>query len=225
MSEQLRPIKAPVPGFWHVPQEPFTFTEWATGQPDNLNDSDFAAVAGDLGGTPGKWYDYRSTTTRDGYLLESGYSTHPTDADSDDDGLKDGEEKTAGSNPFVADTDGDGLSDLQEVNLTRTHPAKADTDNDGAADAADDEDGDGLTNLAEISTYGTDPVKADTDNDGLSDSVEVRVHAASVARHMTKRVTKCEGRWVMGVGSVGCGGARPRVRRRRRVGDNTFAAL
>ncbi|MBU6172006.1 MAG: hypothetical protein KGQ87_11030, partial [Verrucomicrobia bacterium] len=103
-------------GTWRwVTGEPFVFTRWETGQPDNLNNSDYAAVAGDLGGTSGKWYDYRATTTRDGYILESGYSTNPSDADSDDDGLLDGAEMTAGTNPFVADTDADGYSDSYEL--------------------------------------------------------------------------------------------------------------
>ena len=161
-------------GTWSwVTGEPFVFTRWETGQPDNLNNSDYAAVAGDLGGTSGKWYDYRAITTRDGYILESGYSTNPSDADSDDDGLLDGAEMTAGTNPFVADTDGDGLTDTQEVNLTHTNPKLADSNSNGINDALDDQDSDGLGNLVEISTHGTDPRKADTDSDGLSDSEEL----------------------------------------------------
>ena len=161
-------------GTWiWITGEPFGFADWATGQPDNLNDSDYAAVAGDLGGMFGKWYDYRGATTRDGYIFETGYSTDPTDPDSDNDGLDDGAEELAGSNPFMADTDGDGLSDPQEVNLTHTHPNSADTDGDGINDANDDEDGDSLTNLAEITQHGTNPLKADTDGDGLSDSAEL----------------------------------------------------
>jgi uncharacterized repeat protein (TIGR02543 family) len=163
-----------VEGTWRwVTGEPFVFTRWETGQPDNLNNSDYAAVAGDLGGTSGKWYDYRAITTRDGYILESGYSTNPSDADSDDDGLLDGAEMTAGTNPFAADTDGDGLTDTQEVNLTHTNPKLADSNSNGTNDALDDQDSDGLGNLVEISTHGTDPRKADTDSDGLSDSEEL----------------------------------------------------
>ena len=163
-----------VEGTWAwVTGEPFVFTRWETGQPDNGSNSDYAAVAGDLGGTSGKWYDYRAATTRDGYILESGYSTNPSDADSDDDGLLDGAERTAGSNPFNADTDGDGLTDAQEVNLTHTNPKLADSNSNGTNDALDDQDSDGLTNLAEITQYGTDPIKVDTDNDGINDGAEV----------------------------------------------------
>jgi uncharacterized repeat protein (TIGR02543 family) len=163
-----------VEGTWAwVTGEPFVFTLWETGQPDNSNNSDYAAVAGDLGGTSGKWYDYRATTNRDGYILESGYSTNPSDADSDDDSLLDGAERTAGSNPFNADTDSDTLTDAEEVNLTLTNPTRADSNSNGTNDAADDQDGDGVSNLAEIRTHGTNPVLADTDGDGISDGVEL----------------------------------------------------
>jgi len=150
-----------------------SWSNWAGGQPDNLNDSDFAAIAGELGGDAGKWYDYRSATTRDGYLFESGFTTDPKQADVDGDGLNDGQEKAAGSSPFLADTDGDSLSDAEEVNLTKTNPLATDSDGDGTADAADDQDGDGVANLAEIRTHGTNPILADTDSDGLSDGVEL----------------------------------------------------
>ncbi len=79
--------------------ETFGFSNWASGQPDNLNDQDFAAVAGDLGGSPGKWYDYQSTVTLDGYMLEQGYATSPLKPDSDGDGLNDGQERAAGTDP------------------------------------------------------------------------------------------------------------------------------
>ncbi len=168
-----------VEGTWAwVTGEPFVFTRWEIGQPDDSNDSDYAAVAGDLGGTSGKWYDYRATTSRDGYILESGYSSSPTVADADGDGLNDGQEQTAGTCPTLADTDGDDLSDGQEVNLTLTNPTRADSDSNGTNDAADDQDGDGLSNLAEITQHGTDPLKTDTDGDGMSDSAELS-HPAS----------------------------------------------
>lgn len=163
-----------VEGTWTwISGEPFTFSTWASGQPDNLNDSDFAAVAGELGGESGKWYDYRATSVRDGYILETGYSTNPNDADTDDDGLTDGFELTVGSNPFLTDTDSDRLTDYQEVHLTQTNPSLADTDNDGVIDGADDQDGDGLSNHTEINQHGTNPLLADTDADGLSDGAEV----------------------------------------------------
>ena len=165
---------AAVEGSWKwLNGDAVSWSNWAGGQPDNLNDSDFAAIAGELGGDAGKWYDYRSATTRDGYLFESGFTTDPKKADVDRDGLNDGQEKAAGSSPFLADSDGDGLTDAEEVNLTKTNPTVADSDGDGLADAADDQDGDGVTNFLEIRTHGTNPILADTDGDGLSDGAEL----------------------------------------------------
>jgi hypothetical protein len=64
---------AAVEGRWvWTTGEAFSFSLWATGQPDNLNNSDYAAVSGDLGGDTGKWYDFRGITLRDGYILEIG---------------------------------------------------------------------------------------------------------------------------------------------------------
>jgi len=39
------------------------------------------------------------------------------DADADNDGLTNGDEVSAGTNPNVADTDGDGVNDSQEILL------------------------------------------------------------------------------------------------------------
>jgi hypothetical protein len=161
-------------GTWTwITGESFAFSNWYTGQPDNLNDSDFAAVSGDAGGVSGKWYDFRSTTTRDGYLLEMGRTTSPTVADADGDGLNDGQEQTANTNPLSADTDGDGLKDGNEINLTQTNPLSADSDGDTISDANEDPDGDGLSNLLEVNTHGTNPRVADTDGDSYSDSYEL----------------------------------------------------
>lgn len=116
---------------------------------------------------------------------EKQLGTNPKVADTDGDGLNDGQEvKTYKTNPLVADTDGDGLTDDQEVNEYKTDPNKADTDGDGLSDYAElmqyktdptkaDTDNDGLTDGQEINTYKTDPLKADTDGDGLNDGEEV----------------------------------------------------
>ncbi|MFN0130737.1 MAG: LamG-like jellyroll fold domain-containing protein [Verrucomicrobiales bacterium] len=86
---------------------------------------------------------------------------NPQDNDTDDDGLKDGEElDTYGTNPTKDDTDGDGLKDGNEVNTHRTNPARADTD------------GDALDDGREV-TLGTMPTKADTDGDRFDDGLEV----------------------------------------------------
>ncbi|WP_448581171.1 LamG-like jellyroll fold domain-containing protein, partial [Thermaurantiacus sp.] len=96
--------------------------------------------------------------------------TNPRAADSDGDGISDGEEIngfTAGgstyfSNPRLRDTDGDGLSDHYERTQSLTDPGRADTDNDG------------LTDGNEVNLYGTDPTDADSDNDLLPDGWELR---------------------------------------------------
>lgn len=54
--------------------------------------------------------------------------------DADNDGLTLEQETLAGANPKKADTDGDGLADGDEVNIYHTDPLLPDTDNDGYDD-------------------------------------------------------------------------------------------
>jgi hypothetical protein len=69
----------------------------------------------------------------DAQELELG--TDPFLADSDDDGLVDGDETDFyDTDPLVADTDDDGLSDQEEVAVYFTNPFLADTDGDGVGD-------------------------------------------------------------------------------------------
>ena len=99
-------------------------------------------------------------------------TSHPRYADTDGDGLSDGEERRIGSDPNAVDTDGDGLSDRHEVEEAGTNPLSADTDGDGFDDSMDayptdateraDNDGDGVGDNADT----------DDDNDGLPDSWE-----------------------------------------------------
>jgi len=104
--------------------------------------------------------------------------------DEDQDGLTTAQERRLGTNPKVADTDGDGLSDGDEMRTYRTNPLRTDTDGDGLKDGDElfkyrtdptkfDTDGDGLGDGDEILKYKTDPLKTDTDGDGLSDGDEV----------------------------------------------------
>jgi outer membrane protein OmpA-like peptidoglycan-associated protein len=111
--------------------------------------------------------------------------TDPLNADSDGDGLNDGDEYlTYKTDPLNADTDGDGLGDGDEVLKYKTNPLVVDTDGDGLSDGDEvmkyktdplkvDTDGDGLSDGDEVMKYKTDPTKADTDKDGLTDGDEV----------------------------------------------------
>jgi hypothetical protein len=146
------------------------------------------------------------------YVITDGAQTNslPIFIDDDQDGLSNEQEVALGTDPNVADSDFDGVSDGDEVNTHNTDPLVADTDGDGLsdgfeidnglnpledADAAFDDDLDGLTNLEEfnlgtlindsdsdndglndgreVNETNTDPLDSDTDNDGLNDGFEV----------------------------------------------------
>jgi len=108
--------------------------------------------------------------------------------DADEDELTNLEEYQGLTNPVKSDTDNDGLRDGEEVNTYGTNPRRPDTDFDGLsdswevahgydpldpADGAIDTDGDGIGNGDETSVYNTDYLDPDTDNDGLTDGQEV----------------------------------------------------
>ncbi|MCP4951347.1 MAG: immunoglobulin domain-containing protein, partial [Proteobacteria bacterium] len=90
-----------------------------------------------------------------------------------------------GTNPLLADTDRDGLSDGEELNEHKTSPLDPDTDGSGLTDGEElqkhktdpnlgDSDGDGLGDGAEVAEHGTNPLLADTDRDGSLDLIEVK---------------------------------------------------
>ena len=119
--------------------------------------------------------------------------TDPFDADTDDDGLSDGEEVLgtgptgALTDPLDADSDGDGVQDGTEQGVTEGHPVDTDTgvfvpdadpstttdpldddsDDDGLLDGSEDVDGDGAVGVGE-----SDPDDADSDDDGVLDGTE-----------------------------------------------------
>ena len=97
---------------------------------------------------------------------ERSIGTDPNNPDSDSDGLLDGAEIEASTNPMLSDTDNDGLDDGSEIEYL-TDPTKADTDNDGLNDGN------------EIN-FDTDPINQDTDNDGLIDGDEVSLGTSPV---------------------------------------------
>ncbi len=117
-------------------------------------------------------------------------ATNPLVADTDGDGLTDGEEKTRSTNPLAKDTDGDGLSDWEEELNSKTNPLLADTDGDSISDALEDTDNDGISNLREVIELKTDPLLVDTDVDGLSDTYELvyKGNVAAFAPHIGDRL-------------------------------------
>ncbi|MFC7081208.1 hypothetical protein [Halorussus caseinilyticus] len=73
---------------------------------------------------------------------EEQLGTDPNDADTDDDGLTDGDEVFVyDTDPQNADTDDDGLRDGPEVDTWETDPTDPDTDGDGLADGEEVEQG------------------------------------------------------------------------------------
>ena len=74
------------------------------------------------------------------------YGTEPDNADTDGDGIDDGDEIGFGLDPLNSDTDLDFLSDGEEIDEVGTDPLTADSDGDGF------DDGD------EVDNYGTDPL-------------------------------------------------------------------
>ena len=87
-------------------------------------------------------------------------------ADADDDGLTNEEEADFGTDPFVADSDGDGILDGDE----RTGEVMRDSDGDGFIDALDsDADGDGVLDIAEAGDNELETPPVDSDADGVPD--------------------------------------------------------
>lgn len=103
-------------------------------------------------------------------------------ADSDGDGLLDGEEDFYGTNPRRRDTDNDGLWDSLEI-LLGTDPVNVanrvvDADNDGYPEEVDDDAGQPINLALAVGAgglNGADPdnTKIDTDGDGYADGYEL----------------------------------------------------
>ncbi len=120
-------------------------------------------------------------------------NVRPRDADDDGDGISNGAEADAGTDPFRNDAnedpDHDGLTNAQEIAMG-TNPFDADTDHDGLTDGQEfalgtnpllaDTDGDGIPDGAEVNIFHTNPLLADTDGDGLSDGYEIGIGRYSV---------------------------------------------
>lgn len=130
------------------------------------------------------------------YVSPGDTGTDPNDSDSDDDGLKDGDEIMARlTDPNKADSDGDGLSDGAEVNVHATEPLLADSDRDGLNDGA------------EVNTHLTDPKLVDSDGDGFSDGWEVNELASNPGLASSPDLDS--GRNAIGIKFSSAYGARP----------------
>lgn len=116
--------------------------------------------------------------------VEKTITVYDPKADSDDDGLSDGQEFTYGLKLGVADSDGDGISDFIEwgsgdvpidTDADGTiDPLDLDSDNDGKPDAVEgvgDADEDGAPNYVDLED--TDGPTGDQDGDGINNSTEV----------------------------------------------------
>ena len=119
--------------------------------------------------------EQRADEDKDGliFLVENRLGTDPHLADTDGDGLSDGDEvKTYGCDPNKTDTDSDELSDHEEVSKYNTNPLLADTDEDALPDGK------------EIHDFGTNPNESDTDKDGIPDSVELEAGTDPLDPHL-----------------------------------------
>jgi len=81
-------------------------------------------------------------------------------ADTDGDGLTDGEELIMGTDLLSSDSDGDGMSDVEEIAA-------------GTSAVLIDSDADGLTDAQEAE-LGTSSATSDSDGDGFSDYIEIK---------------------------------------------------
>ncbi len=157
-------------------------------------DSDGLTNAAEVtGGTDPRDADTDDDTIDDGDEVNGAEPSDPLDpcdpnvdavacaaGDFDDDGLTNGEEATAGTDPTLDDTDGDGLSDFIELRTTLTDPLDPDSDDDGLQDGDEialqtdphvpDTDGDGESDGAEVGAAPADPL--DADDDGAIDALE-----------------------------------------------------
>ena len=149
----------------------------------------------DLSARTDDWEEPPSDADADG-LLDSGepaVGLDPTDADTDDDGLRDGVDGTSDHDgdglidALDGDSDGDGLLDSVEASAlagpgtntssphwredadrdSSTDEDDPDTDGDGLGDGQEDRDQDGRRDLGEL-----DPWVADSDGDALPDGTD-----------------------------------------------------
>jgi hypothetical protein len=106
--------------------------------------------------------------------LEKRHVTSNSDKkDTDADGLTDGEEYAARTDPRRMDTDGDLLCDYAELTVYKSNPLMVDSDGDSRGPNGDKPSDPNLWDGFELIYAGTSPILADTDGDGLTDYEEI----------------------------------------------------
>ncbi|NHJ46398.1 MAG: hypothetical protein FK733_01300 [Asgard group archaeon] len=111
------------------------------------------------------------------YIENTYWGTNPTIADTDSDGLLDGDEvdywEDRGVDP-ISDWDGDTFVNLLDIDSDNDTITDGDEVNIWNSDPIDfDSDDDGLLDEDEVNTYDTQPALADSDSDGVNDYLEV----------------------------------------------------
>jgi hypothetical protein len=99
--------------------------------------------------------------TAGGQEIERYMTSDPYNADTEGDGIPDGDEKAFGTDPRSRDTDADQLTDYQELIYIYSDPLHQDTD------------GDSLMDGIEFNFFKTSPLFADTDGDQIDDDLEI----------------------------------------------------
>ncbi|SFX39748.1 DUF3289 family protein [Ruminococcus sp. XPD3002] len=113
------------------------------------------------------YFEYVNAVTNPRIADTDGNGVSDFEEDSDEDGLKNGDEQASNSYAFDKDSDDDGLTDGDEVHKYSTDPTNQDTD------------GDGLTDYEEVK-LGLDPLKISSDG-SVNDSEKKIPQTASDA--------------------------------------------
>lgn len=141
--------------------------------------------------TEGRLIAMAGVSYRWGASVPPSYTVEGGDIDSDGDGLLDDEEAVYGTDPYHADTDEDGLGDGDEVNVYQTDPLNADSDWDALMDGAEvltyqtdplnaDTDGGGVADGHEVIEDLTDPLDPSDDLELYTLNIEFDVDKAII---------------------------------------------
>lgn len=137
-------------------------------------------------------------------------------ADDDEDGLLNGQEIEIGTRVDEADTDRDGLGDGDEVNNRRTDPLRPDTDGDGLSDGSEvaagldplnpDTDGDGLTDSQDPSPLHTSTPTTDAAATTALISTQQAATQQAIAAQTAAAGTAAAGTAAAGAGQTAAAG-------------------